>query len=251
MNLVIDVGNTAIKIGLFKEKELLSKSEFSSHPPKGIDEWGILLSIWINRVEKEPIINKVIIASVVSSVSASIKTSIKKYFKLVPIEVSSDIVKIPFLCHNPRKLGADRIANIVATCKLYKLPAIIIDFGTATTFDVISKKGEYLGGVIAPGIISSLESLSEKTEKLFSIDFKKPNRVVGKNTEENLTSGIFYYSLGGVREILKRVKEEIKEEEIEVIATGGLGELLGKECKEIKQVNPDLTLQGLNLIGEE
>jgi type III pantothenate kinase len=249
LNLVIDVGNSAVKTGLFKGKNLLSRAEFSSQCQKETDEWGILLSTWINRVEKKPIIKKVVIASVVSLISTSLKASIKKYFKIKPIEVSSDIVKIPFLCDSPQKLGADRIANVVAACELYKLPAIVIDFGTATTFDVISKKGEYLGGVIAPGITSSLESLSEKTEKLFLVDFKKPIRVIGKNTEENLISGIFYHSLGGVKEILKKIKKEMKEEEVKVIATGGLGVLLKKERKEIEEVNPDLTLQGLNFIG--
>jgi len=146
-------------------------------------------------------------------------------------------------------VGADRIANVAACVRLYKLPAIVVDFGTATTFDVISEAGEYLGGIIAPGVRSSLEALAERTEALFAVELKKPTSVIGKNTKEALISGNFYYSLGGTMRIVREIKKELGKRTF-VIATGGLGTLLARDWGEIDQVNPDLTLQGLNLIVE-
>ena len=126
----------------------------------------------------------------------------------------------------------------------------MLEFGTANSFDIISKKGEYLGGVIAPGIRCNIESLAEKAEALFAVDFEKPTCVIGKNTRDSLVSGIFYYSLGGVKQIIKEIKRELGKE-AKVIATGGLGILLVQECEEIDEANSTLTLQGLNSIGEK
>jgi len=238
MNLVIDVGNTSVKVGLFEKRNLLFVGEFASHPIKEVDEWGVLLSNWIKQFEGKVEIRKVIISSVVSSVSAPLKKAIKKYLKLSSFEVTPKKVKIPLLYDDPGQIGADRIANAVALTELYKLPAIAVDFGTATTFDVVSEKGEYLGGVIAPGVRSSLKSLSKETEKLWVVEFKRP------------ISGVFYSSLGAVKEIIREIKEELGKEAT-VVATGGLGALVGKECEEIDEVNSSLTLQGLNFIGEK
>jgi len=250
MNLVIDVGNTSVKVGLFEKRNLLFVGEFASHPIKEVDEWGVLLSNWIKQFEGKVEIRKVIISSVASSVSAPLKKAIKKYLKLSSFEVTPKKVKIPLLYDDPGQIGADRIANAVALTELYKLPAIAVDFGTATTFDVVSEKGEYLGGVIAPGVRSSLKSLSKETEKLWVVEFKRPTRVIGNTTRDNLISGVFYSSLGAVKEIIREIKEELGKEAT-VVATGGLGALVGKECEEIDEVNSSLTLQGLNFIGEK
>lgn len=250
MNLAIDVGNTLVKAGLFKGRKLVLNGEFATHPRKEIDEWGILLSQWTSSCEKKVTIEKVVISSVVSSIFAPLEKAVQKYFGVSPFEVKGDKIGVPILCDNPREIGADRIANVVAACELYKLPAIIIDFGTATTFDVISKKGEYLGGVIAPGVRCNIESLAEKAEALFAVELRKPARVIGKSTRDGLTSGIFYYSLGGIKQIIKEIKEELGEKP-QVVATGGLGILLAQECEEIDKVNLTLTLEGLNLIGEK
>jgi len=250
MNLVIDVGNTLVKTGVFRKRELVLNGEFATQPKKEADEWGILLSQWIGRVGREVNIEKVIISSVVSSIFAPLEKAVEKYFKISSFEVKAEKVRIPLLCDNPEEVGADRIANVVATTELYRLPAIVIDFGTATTFDVVSERGEYLGGVIAPGVRCAIESLAEKTEALFPVEFKKPVYIIGKNTNDSLISGVFYHSLGGVREIIKEIKKVLGEK-TKVIATGGLGILLAEECEEIDEVNSTLTLQGLNFIGEK
>ncbi|KKM94171.1 hypothetical protein LCGC14_1201010 [marine sediment metagenome] len=250
MNLTIDVGNTLVKVGLFKKRKLILNGEFATHPRKEIDEWGILLSQWTKNCQEKVTIEKAVISSVVSSIFAPLKRAVEKYFRVPSFEVKGDKIGVPILCDNPAEVGADRIANVVAASELYKLPAIVIDFGTATTFDVISKKGEYLGGVIAPGVRCNIESLAEKAEALFAVELRKPAGVIGKNTRNSLVSGIFYYSLGGIKQIIKEIKEELREK-TEVIATGGLGILLAQECEEIDDVNPILTLEGLNLIGEK
>ena len=250
MNLTIDVGNTLVKVGLFKKRKLILSGEFATHPRKEIDEWGILLSQWTNNCQEKVTIEKAVISSVVSSIFAPLKRAVEKYFRVPSFEVRGEKIGVSILCDNPGEVGADRIANVVAASELYKLPAIVIDFGTATTFDIISKKGEYLGGVIAPGVRCNIESLAEKAEALFAVEFRKPTCIIGKNTRNSLVSGIFYYSLGGIKQIIKEIKEELREK-TEVIATGGLGILLAQECEEIDDVNPILTLEGLNLIGEK
>jgi len=250
INLAIDVGNTLVKMGIFKEGKLLFIGKFTSHPVKEVDEWGILLSDWIKQFGEKFKVEKAILSSVVPTVSTSLKKALERYLKLSSFEVTPEKVRIPLLYDNPRQIGTDRIANAVALTELYKLPAIAIDFGTATTFDVVSEKGEYLGGVIAPGVEVSLKSLSKETEKLFLVEFKRPDRVIGRSTKDNLISGIFYSSLGAVKEIIRGIDEEIGQE-ARVIATGGLGALMGKECDQIDEVNPLLTLQGLNFIGEK
>ena len=250
MNLVIDVGNTVVKAGIFEKRDLVLSGEFATRPGKELDEWGILLSGWIGESGREIKISKAMISSVVSSVVSPLRKAIEKYFRVSTFEVDVEKVGIPLLCDNPSEVGADRIANVVAASQLYKLPAIVIDFGTATTFDVISEKGEYLGGVIAPGVRTAMESLAEKTEALFPVDFKKPTSVIGKNTKDALVSGLFYGWLGGVREIIRGIKRELGKE-IKVIATGGMGIALGEECAEIDEVDPMLTLEGLNFMVEK
>ncbi|MCD6471729.1 type III pantothenate kinase [Candidatus Aerophobetes bacterium] len=250
MNLVIDIGNTLTKTGIFVKETLLLKGEFTSRSQREADEWGILLCNWGSKLNKKVKIKKVVISSVVSSVSSILKNTIKKYFNLTPFEVKAENVKIPLLCDNPQEVGADRIANVVAVSELYKTPAIVVDFGTATTFDVISERGEYLGGVIAPGVKTSISNLAEKAEALFPVEFKKPDKVIGKNTRDSLMAGIFYQSLGGVERILENIGRELGWKAY-VIATGGLGILIGSECKGIDEVNPILTLQGLNFIADK
>lgn len=249
MNLVIDIGNTVVKTGIFEKGNLVLKGKFATWPRKEVDEWGILLSSWAEKFARGKI-KKVILSSVVSSVSSSLRKATEKYLKLSSVEVTPGRVKIPLLYDDPDELGTDRIANAVALIELYNLPAIAIDFGTATTFDVVSHKGEYVGGVIAPGVMTCLTSLSRKTERLFLVEFRKPERVIGRNTRDNLISGIFYTCSGAIKEIVKKIEGELGKE-VMVIATGGLAALVENECNEIDEVNPILTLQGLNFIGEK
>ncbi|MBE0477736.1 type III pantothenate kinase [Candidatus Aerophobetes bacterium] len=248
MNLVIDIGNTIIKTGLFKKEKMLLRGTFSTHPDKESDEWGILLKNWLEISPEKTCIDIVVISSVAQSALVPIRKAMPRYFRVSPLELTHKIAGIPILCDNPEEVGADRIANAVAVKSMYKMPAVVVDFGTATTFDVISERGEYVGGVIAPGIRVASESLWQRAERLFPVEFKKPDRVIGKNTTANLISGIFYTSVGMVREILDRIEKEIGQE-INVIATGGWGRVISLECEKIKEVNPNLTLQGLNFIA--
>jgi len=247
MNLAVDIGNSVVKVGLFNHGSLVLGGRFATHPHREADEWGILLVNWIRNYSGKLKVDKVIISSVAQSALIPLREAIKRYFKIIPLELNFKLADIPILCDNPEEVGADRIANCVAATKLYQLPAIVVDFGTATAFDVISSKGEYLGGVIAPGIQLATDTLWEKTEKLFPVEFKKPLRAIGKNTEDNLVSGIFYSTLGAVKEILTKIEHEMGEKAT-VIATGGYGKLLKEECSQINEVNPTLTLQGLNFI---
>ncbi|MCD6574078.1 type III pantothenate kinase [Candidatus Aerophobetes bacterium] len=247
-NLVIDIGNTVVKTALFKGESMLIRGIFSTHPDKESDEWGIVLRNWLEISSERLSIKRVVISSVVQSALVAIREAIPRYFGISPVELNYKIAGIPLLCDNPEEVGADRIANVVAVRKMYKLPAVVVDFGTATTFDVISDKGEYIGGVIAPGIRVASESLWQRAERLFPVEFKKPLRVIGKNTTDNLISGIFYTCSGMVKEILEQIEKEMGRE-INVIATGGWGKIIGLECDKIKEINPDLTLQGLNFIA--
>lgn len=251
MNLVLDIGNTVVKAGLFREYELLLKGNFSTHPPKESDEWGIMLKNWLEICPQYSKIERVVVSAVAYTALNPIKKAIPRYFAKVPIEINPEIAGISILCDNPEEVGADRIANAIAITRMYHLPAVAIDFGTATTFDVVSEKGEYLGGLIAPGIRAASESLWQKAEKLFPVEIKKPLRVIGKNTTENLVSGIFYGSLGMIREILREIEREMNQQIRDVVATGGWAKLFGSECEKISEVNPNLTLQGLNFIALE
>ncbi len=248
MNLVIDIGNSSVKIGLFEGENLLSQGTFSVYPRKETDEWGIVLISWLKTCFKHPKVDKVIIASVVPSILLPVKEAICKYLQITPKQLTPKLAGIPILYENPEKLGADRIANAVAAVRMYKLPAVVVDFGTATTFDVISEKGEYVGGVIAPGVQAVCDSLWQRAEKLFPVEFRKPLYVIGKNTYENLTSGVFHSVLGATEYILEMIEREVGKK-VNVIATGGWGKIVAPECKKIKKINPNLTLQGLNFVA--
>lgn len=248
MNLVIDIGNTIIKTGLFDRARVLLRGTFSTHPDREPDEWGIMLMNWLKISPEEPVIDVIVISSVVQNAFLAIKKAVLRYFETSPLELTHRVANIPILCDNPEELGADRIANVVAVNKMYQIPAVVVDFGTATTFDVISKKGEYIGGVIAPGIRVTSEGLWQRAERLFPVKFRKPNLVIGKNTSDNLTSGIFYTFIGMVNEVLSQIEKEMGQK-VNVIATGGWGEVIGLECGKIKEINLDLTLQGLNFVA--
>ncbi|MBC7189580.1 type III pantothenate kinase [Candidatus Aerophobetes bacterium] len=250
MNLVIDVGNTVTKAGLFDGEKMVLKGTFSTFSFREPDEWGIMLVNWLKVSSRKGCVEKVVVCSVVQNALSAIKKAIPRYFKISPVEFKATLVEVPILCDNPQEVGADRIANVLAVRKMYQMPAVVVDFGTATTFDVVSEEGAYIGGVIAPGIRGAAESLWEKAEKLFPVEIKKPSRVIGKNTAENLTSGIFYTFVGMVREIVERIEKEIGRE-VYVVATGGFGRIIGSECEKVKTVNPDLTLQGLNFFALE
>lgn len=252
MILVVDVGNTHIVFGAFEGKELLANWRLSTLEERTADELGMLL---LNLFEHEKLsiekVDAVIIASVVPTVMYTLEHSIKKYFKIEPMIIGPGIkTGINIRCQNPKEVGVDKIVNAVAGFEMYGGPLIIVDMGTATTFCAISAKGEYLGNVICPGIKISSEALYQKAAKLPRIDLIKPESVIGKNTIVSMQSGIFYGYVGQIDYIVKRMKQEMQEDTVKVIATGGLARLICEEAKAITEVNPTLTLIGLRIVYE-
>lgn len=252
MILVIDVGNTNIVFGAYEGTKLLNHWRMETSRGKTSDEYGMFMASLLNY-EKLDIdgIEAVIIASVVPPIMYSIEHAIRKYFKQEPMIVGPGIkTGINIKYENPREVGADRIINAVAAYELYGGPFIVVDFGTATTFCAVSSRCEYLGGVICPGIKISAEALFEKAAKLPRIELTKPNTVIGRNTVASMQAGIVYGYVGEVDYIVRRMKKEIKEDNIKVIATGGLARLIASESETIDEVNGFLALEGLRIIYE-
>lgn len=250
--LVVDVGNTNIVLGAFEGKTLQASWRLSTDKERTADEFGMLL-IDLFQYEKLSVemFEAAIIASVVPSIMYTLEHSIKKYLKIDPIVIGPGTkTGINVRCQNPKEVGSDKIVNAVAAFELYGGPIIIVDMGTATTFCAISSKGEYLGNVICPGIKISAEALFQKAAKLPRIDLIKPESVIGKNTILSMQSGIFYGYVGQIDYIVNRIKNEMQEESVKVIATGGLARLFAEESKTISEVNPTLTLEGLRIVYE-
>ena len=250
--LVIDVGNTNIVLGVYEGKKLLVNWRMGNDKEKTSDEFGMFVVNLFNY-EKLDVneIEAVIISSVVPPIMYSLEHAIRKYFKVEPIIVGPGIkTGINIKNENPREVGADRIVNAVAAYETYGGPLIIVDFGTATTFCVITSKGEYLGGVICPGIKISAEALFQRAAKLPRIDLAKPENVIGRNTVASMQSGIVYGYVGQVDYIVKRIKAEMKDENMKVVATGGLARLIASESGTIDEINGLLTLEGLRIIYE-
>jgi type III pantothenate kinase len=253
MIFVMDVGNTNIVLGVFEGEKLLSYWRMGTDKNKTSDEFGMFI---LNLFDYKNIdidkIQAVVISSVVPPIMYTIEHAIRKYFKLEPMIVGPGIkTGINIKTENPREVGADRIVNAVAAYENYKCPLIIVDFGTATTFCAVSSKGEYLGGVICPGITISAEALYQKTAKLPRIDLAKPDNIIGKNTVHSMQSGLIYGYVGQVDYIVKRIKKEMGEEKIKVIATGGLARLIVSESMEIDGVESFLSLEGLRIIYDK
>jgi type III pantothenate kinase len=251
MLLAIDIGNTHTVLGMYDGKKLKEYFRVASNHSFTVDECGILLKQLFEEYNK---IKDVIICSVVPPLTPIYEEMSKKFLKVDPIVVSSDLpLGIKILYDDPKTVGADRLANAVAAYEIYGGPAIVVDLGTATTFDVISEKGEYLGGAIAPGIETSSLNLFQKASQLFKVSLEKPKKAIGTNTEESLRSGIVFGAVGQIDEIVNRIKKELSEnfrsqKKPKVIATGGLSNLVAKESKTIEEINSTLTLEGLRRI---
>ena len=251
MLLVIDVGNTNTVLGVYDQGALLDHWRIRTEREKTSDEWGILFrDLFLCHHIDFRDVGGIIISSVVPPVLNMLEGMSKKYFRVRPLVVGPDIkAGMPILYDNPAEVGADRIVNAVAAYERHKKSIIVVDFGTATTFDYVSPRGEYMGGAIAPGIGISSEALFVRTSKLPRVEIVKPKRVVGKNTTQSMQSGIFFGYVGLVDEIVHRMKREVKSNP-KVIATGGLADLIAGESTTIEEVNPFLTLEGLKIIYE-
>jgi type III pantothenate kinase len=247
--LAIDIGNTTTVAGFYEEERLVNFFRLSSKHTLTADEAGILIGHLQNhQVQPRPVIGGVIICSVVPSLTPVYQEMARRYFHCEAIVVTCDLrFKVKIKTDDPRQVGADRIANAEAFVHKYDGAGIIVDFGTATTFDVISAAGEYLGGAIAPGIETSSARLSERAARLFKVKLEAPRRVIGADTEDALKSGLLYGTIGQVEGIIRRITDELGEKPT-IIATGGLASTIAAETNLFDAVDDTLTLFGLCVI---
>ncbi len=252
MLLVIDIGNTNIVFGVYDGDTLINHWRLSTSIQKTVDENAILLNSLLNFENiKLTDIDSAIISCVVPPMLIPFEIICRKYIGIRPLVVEPGIkTGMPILYENPQEVGADRIVNAVAGYEKYKKALIIVDFGTATTFDYITARGEYAGGAIAPGIMISLGALFERASKLPRVELIKPKSLIGKNTVHAMQSGIIYGYVGLVDGIVNKMKEEIKVAPY-VIATGGLSSFIFKESQTIDEVDEMLTLRGLKMLYQK
>ena len=249
MLLAIDIGNTNIVLGLYRQKQLITHWRLATQAERTADEYGVIITQLVGYagVGSEQI-DAIAVSCVVPPMLTMIQELAQKFFKLEPLIVGPGIkTGMPILYESPKDVGADRIVNAVAAYEKYQQSCIIVDFGTATTIDLISKKGEYVGGAIAPGLSISLEALVQRASKLPRIEIVKPKEVVGKNTVSSIQAGIFYGYVGLVDGIVGRMQKETGGQ-AKVVATGGLAPLVASECSSINEVDEFLTLEGLRII---
>ena len=253
MLLAFDVGNTNIVCGVYKDRKLIRHWRVATDTLQTADGYAALLGNLFQLTGlsfKE--VEDIIISTVVPTIIPILETMSQRYFHTKPILVGPGIkTGLNILYDNPKELGADRIVNAVAAVDEYKCPLIIIDMGTATTFCVLDTKGNYLGGAVAPGIGISMEALFQRASKLPRIELVKTPSIICRNTVSAMQAGIYYGFVGQIDEIVNRIKEELNEKNVKVIATGGLATLIAKSSKTIDIVDPMLTLKGLLVLYEK
>ncbi len=252
MLLAMDIGNTNTVLGLFKDNGLLEDWRVRTDVNTTVDELGISVRSLFDAHDI-PVrnVNHVIISCVVPPVLNTVERFCRKYLDITPLVVGPGIkTGMPIFYDNPKEVGADRIVNAVAAYEMYHCASIVVDFGTATTFDYISDRGEYLGGVISPGIMISCEALFLKASKLPRVEiFARPKSILAKNTTASMNAGIVFGYAGLVEGIINRMKKEVGVN-LKVVATGGLAGLIAAECPAIDEVDDFLTLKGLHILFE-
>ncbi|MGE5554115.1 MAG: type III pantothenate kinase [Betaproteobacteria bacterium] len=251
MLLVVNINNTNTSLGVYEGERLVKDWRVATVPSRTVDEIGLLLCtlMSLGGVDREQI-DAVAAASVVPPVVPTWEEAIRRYLGCAPLFVGPGVkTGVPIRYENPKEVGADRIVNAVATIVRWGTPAIAIDFGTATTFDVISAEGEYLGGVICPGLGIAADALFSRTAKLPRVELVRPAKAIGKTTVASIQAGLIFGTVGQVRELIRRISEELGAKP-RVIATGGLAPVIAGDVPEIEAVDPYLTLEGLRLIWE-
>lgn len=251
MLLAIDVGNTNVTLGMFEGETLRATWRIASDRERLTDEYAVVL---LNLLQNEKIpaaaVTKAIITSGVPPLTSVLEEVCRRYFKVTPLRVGAGTkTGLRVLYEDPREVGPDRIVDAVAALKMHKPPLIIVDLGTATVFDVISREGDYLGGAIAPGIGIATDALVQRASMLRRVDLKAPRHAVGNNTTAAMQSGIIFGFVGLVEGMIARIKAEVGDDAW-VVGTGGWADVIARETTVIDRVDPDLTLIGLRLIHE-
>jgi len=249
MLLVLDVGNTNTVLGVYDERRLVASWRLTSRREQTADEYGVFTHTLLRARGLEPgAISDVAISSTVPTVQPTLEEMSRRYFDVAPLVVEPGVnVPVPILVDFPREVGPDRLVNVVAAIELYRPPLIIIDFGTATTFDCVSPRGEFIGGAIAPGITTAADALTARAARLFRVELVRPKTAIGRNTITNIQSGVIYGYAGLVDGLVERMRAEM-EGTPRVVATGGLANLIHEVSRSIEIVNADLTLEGLRII---
>ena len=251
MLLAADVGNTEIVLGAFRGTYLEHTWRLSTRPERTSDELGLALSGFLEQraMSFESEVTGVVVASVVPDVTATIREMTARSFSFAPVIVGPGVkTGVPILTDNPREVGADRVVNALAAFTLVGAAAIVVDFGTATNFDVVSDRGEFMGGVIAPGLQASAASLFSRTARLTRVELSAPQNVVGTSTVESIQSGLIFGSAGAIDGIVERIRRDLPG--AVTIATGGLAPVVIPHCATIDRHEPWLTLEGLRLVHE-
>lgn len=252
MLLVVDVGNTNTGLGVFDGRRLVVSWRLASRREQTADEYGVFIhTLLASRGIERGQITAVAISNVVPPVQQTLEWMCEQYFGTHPFSVEPGVnVKMPLRVDNPREVGPDRIVNAVAAVEFYGPPLIVVDFGTATTFDCVNSRGEFIGGAIAPGITSAADALISRAARLYRVELVRPKEAIGRNTITNIQSGLVYGYAGLVDGLVERIRAEM-DGDPKVIATGGLAGLIREVARTIQRVDPDLTLQGLRLVWEQ
>ena len=253
MILVIDVGNTNMTLGVYREKELLATFRITTKTARTSDEYGVLITQMLqNRGIVATELEGSIVSSVVPDVMHSLMGALVRYTDTKPMQVGPGVkTGIRIITEDPRAIGADRIVDAVAAYEKYGGPVLVLDFGTATTYDLITENGEFAAGITAPGIRISSEALWTQAAKLPNIEIKKPKSILAQETISSMQAGLVYGQIGQTEYIIKQVKEESGIANLKVVATGGLGRLISEETEAIDIYDASLTLDGLRIIYEK
>lgn len=252
MSLVLDIGNTETVAGLFRGDDLLAHWRLASDPRRTPDELGLLLRRCLAEDGFDPReVGAITFGSVVPSLSSVLREACERYLQAHAVGIDAHTpLPIRLEVDEPLTVGADRIVNTLAASRVYRTDSIVVDLGTATTYDCVTADGVFIGGVIAPGVRSAAERLTERTAKLPRVELAHPAVVIGKRTETCLQSGIFYGAVDAVDGMVRRIREEWSRPDALVVATGGLATLIGPHCRTVQLIEPFLTLHGLRLARE-